>query len=85
MPDVSPYVRYWVKANLIWSIIVTVLLVGLAALWVFAGMWTPFGLVVIVHILMCVMGAFAASFNYPFGYLFVSRHFCEDEMAAVYG
>ena len=80
----SLYCHYWAKANLIWSVLACLLIVGLLV----AGRYTPVGgvllVVVLLHAVLCVMGAFAASQNLPFGYLFVAPWFCpRDRMALV--
>ncbi len=79
----SPYVRYWVKANLIWSVCAVVFGCGAVAAQYVLQVHGLLGAVILAHIVMCVMGAFSATFNLPFGYLFVASLFCEREWWAI--
>ena len=80
----SLYCHYWAKVNLIWSVLAAVLSVGLLVVDLYAPVGDVLLVVVLLHVVVCVMGAFSASQNLPFGYLFVAPWFCpRDRMALV--
>jgi hypothetical protein len=81
----SPYVRYWAKVNLIWSLYSFVFFALFAVLHYVAAVKSPMVVVWCAHALMTIMGAFAAMFNRPVGYFVIAERFCLKEMAAVYG
>jgi hypothetical protein len=81
----SPFMRYWAKANLIWSVLATVLIVAAAVAGWFLQTANPLICTIVLHVVLCVMAAFAASLNLPFGYLFVGSCFCSEERFALTG
>ena len=80
----SPYLAYWSKVSMVWSIVATVLVVGGVAVVILAETKLPLATVATAHILFCVMGAFASVFNIPFDYLHVGRTFCRYEMSLLW-
>ncbi len=81
----SPYVRYWAKANVVWSLYTFVVFAIFVALHIVAGIPSPAVVVWCAHAMMTIMGAFAAMFNRPVGYFLIAEKFCLKEMSAVYG
>jgi hypothetical protein len=81
----SPYVRFWAKANLIWSLYLFIIVAMFFILQVVTGVSALFVVIWCAHALMTIMGAFAAMFNRPLGYFLVTDWFCSKEMSAVYG
>ena len=79
----SPYVGYWTRVSVIWSVFALVVLGGAIAGGILFDTETPVVLVILIHVILCVMGAFAASFNIPFGYVFVATLFCPDDYKAL--
>ena len=81
----SPYVRYWNKVCLVWSLLSAALLVVGSAVAISLNLPGPATLVLIVHFIFCVFGGLCSHFNTPFRYWFVANKFCEPELADVYG
>ena len=81
----SPYVRFWAKANMIWSLYMFIIVMLFVILQIITGVTTFVVVVWCTHALMTIMGAFAAMFNRPLGYFLITDRFCGKEMAAVYG
>ena len=80
----SLYCHYWAKVNLIWSVLAVMLIAGLLVVGCYAPVCGVLVVVVLLHVVVCVMGAFSASQNLPFGYLFVAPWFCpRDRLALV--
>ena len=81
----SPYIQLWAKANLIWSLFLAVPIVTLLVLqWLVGANGVYFG-VWAAHMMMVIVCAFASMFNRPIGYFIITRRYCRDEMARVYG
>ena len=80
----SPYLAYWSKVSMVWSIVATVLVVGGVAVVILAETKLLLATVATAHVLFCVMGAFASVFNIPFDYLYVGRTFCRYEMSLLW-
>ncbi len=80
----SPYVRYWAKVSVAWSVITAILLSMCVWIAVWQGMTEPLIAVSVLHALLSVMGAFAAMFNSPFRYVFVGRMFCRRELSLLW-
>ncbi|MEE9296743.1 MAG: DUF4870 domain-containing protein [Phycisphaerae bacterium] len=81
----SPYIKYWSKVCLCWSLIVTIVMITAvvcASILDFAG---PGIVVATVHFVFCVTGAMSSYFNSPFRYWFVAHACCESELGEVYG
>jgi hypothetical protein len=81
----SPYILLWAKANLIWSLFLLVPLATLLLLKllvnaadVYVGVWCA-------HAMMVIVCAFASAFNRPLGYFLITRRYCREEMAGVFG
>jgi uncharacterized Tic20 family protein len=83
--ELSPYIDYWTKVCLIWSGIMTLLACGGLYVLISHGRALYFVLILVVHGLMCVLGAFAAYFNLAFSYLMLGEWCCGIEMSYVYG
>lgn len=80
----SPYIRYWCRVSFAWSFVALLLVVGTIVAGLHFHASSPLLLVVVLHVVMCVMGAFAATFNVPFGYVFVASLFCQKEWIELY-
>lgn len=83
MGRTSPFLRYWTKVNLIWSLLAVFLIAAAVAVEHCLDIGGVLVLVILLHVVLCVMGAFAASWSLPFGYLFVAACFCADEKLAL--
>ncbi len=81
----SAYVRFWVKGNTIWSLIMFVPVAILFVLGFAFNARAPLVVVWSVHAMMCIMCAFASMFNRPVGYFIVTNYFCAPEMGEAYG
>ncbi len=81
----SPYVRFWVKGNTIWSIVLFAPVAILLVLGLVVNMKGPIVVAWAVHAIMTIMCAFASMFNRPVGYFIVSNQCCMPEMAEIYG
>lgn len=80
----SPYIRYWAKVSIIWSIIVSVLLAGGIIAVVCFHTTALLLAILVVHSVLCVLATMGTLANTPFGYLFVGDMFCLYEMANVW-
>lgn len=81
----SPYVKYWSKVCLCWSLISAILIAtAIACTWILE---TPGPAIIlgIVHFVFCITGALSSYFNTPFRYWFVANRCCEAELSNVYG
>jgi hypothetical protein len=81
----SPYIRFWAKANFIWSTMLLVIIVVLAAAGMAIHSFAPCIAAWAAHLLMVIMASFAAMFNRPFGYFLITERYCLKEMSRVYG
>ncbi len=81
----SPYVRYWAKVNMYWSLVVTIILVSTIFLGEILDVAGPAIILGVVHFLICITGAVSAYFNTPFQYWFIAKKFCGPELGDVYG
>ncbi len=81
----SPYLRYWMKVCLVWSLINTLLVVASMVAGVLLEFTAPVILPFVVHFVFCVVGALSSYFNTPFRYWFIANKFCEAELGDVYG
>lgn len=81
----SPYVRFWIKGNTIWSLALFVPVAILLVLSLVVNMKGPIVVAWAVHAIMTIMCAFASMFNRPVGYFIVSNQCCMNEMAEIYG
>ena len=81
----SPYIKYWTKVCLVWSLLATVLIAASWAAAVILEFPDPAILPFIVHFVFCVVGGLSSYFNTPFRYWFVANKFCEQELGNVYG
>ncbi len=81
----SPYVRYWNKACLVWSLLSAAALIVGSAVAISLELPGPFVFVFLVHFIFCVFGALSSHFNIPYRYWFVGSRFCEPELADIYG
>ena len=82
---ISPYVRFWIKGNTIWSLVLFVPVALLLVLGLMVNMKGPIVVAWAVHAIMTIMCAFASMFNRPIGYFIVSNQCCMTEMAEIYG
>jgi hypothetical protein len=81
----SPYVLLWAKANLIWSLFLIVPMATLVLLELLVGADDVYVVVWCAHTMMVIVCAFASMFNRPVGYFIISRRYCREEMARVFG
>lgn len=82
---ISPYVQYWGKACLVWSLIMTLLIaVSLTAELMLDFEGATFVLW-ILHFVFCMTGSICSFFNTPFFYWFVAHKYCREELGHVYG
>lgn len=81
----SPYVKYWAKVCLFWSLMMTVIIVTAVACARILTINSPAIVFAIVHFVFCVTGAMSSYFNTPFRYWFVANTLCESELGDVYG
>jgi glucan phosphoethanolaminetransferase (alkaline phosphatase superfamily) len=81
----SPYIQLWAKANLIWSLFLIVPIFTLILLDLLVGAKDVYVVVWSAHMMMVVVCAFASMFNRPIGYFVITRRYCRDEMAGVFG
>ncbi len=81
----SPYVRFWIKGNTIWSSILFVPFAVLCALSFSFDLRGPIVVAWSVHAIMTIMCACASMFNRPVGYFIVTNRCCLPEMSQVYG
>ena len=82
--DRSPFLAYWLRVSAIWSVFVTLLLIGGIVVVVRSGSWVPIVLTIVLHVLSCVMAALAAVSNTCFEYFFVGRLFCRRHMQRIW-
>ncbi len=82
---ISPYVRFWIKGNTIWSLALFAPVAFLLILGLIVDMRGPIVVAWAVHAIMTIMCAFASMFNRPVGYFIVSNQCCMTEMAEIYG
>ncbi len=81
----SPYVKYWAKTCLVWSLLSTLTIVVGTAATILLELPVPTPLLAIVHFVFCIIGGLSSYFNTPFRYWFVANKFCEPELRNVYG
>lgn len=81
----SPYVRFWIKGNTIWSLALFAPVALLLILGLMVNLKGPIVVAWAVHAIMTIMCAFASMFNRPVGYFIVSNQCCMPEMAEIYG
>lgn len=81
----SPYIQLWARANLIWSLFLTVPFATLFLLDKLVMQNPVYFVVWSAHMMMVIVCAFASMFNRPIGYFIITQHYCRDEMARVYG
>ncbi|HRX87615.1 MAG TPA: hypothetical protein P5572_21520 [Phycisphaerae bacterium] len=81
----SPYIQLWARANLIWSLFLVVPAAALFALNLLEVAGRVYMVVWCAHFMMAVVCAFASMFNRPIGYFIITRRYCRDELARVYG
>jgi len=81
----SPYIKYWVKTCLVWSLLSTLTIVAGTVATILLDLPLPTILLVIVHFVFCIIGGLSSYFNTPFRYWFIANKFCEAEMQNVYG
>jgi len=81
----SPYLRYWSKACLIWSIVTTVFMVTGTVVGLILEIPPPAAAIFVVHLVFCIVGALSSYFNTPFKYWIIADRFCEQEFDSVYG
>lgn len=80
----SPYIRYWAKVSCRWSILILMASALCIGEWLLLNSAHVAVLLLVIHVLFSVMGAFAALTNTPFGYLFCGEAFCSLEMSALW-
>ena len=81
----SPYIKYWAKACLVWSFLMTIAIAGGSAAAVILESPSPAVVLAVVHFVVCMTGAISSYFNTPFRYWFIANKFCEMELGNVYG
>ncbi len=81
----SPYIKYWAKVNLYWSLFMAIILITTVALGQILEIQGPAIVLGTVHFVFCVTGALSSYFNTPFRYWFVAHKCCIDELSNVYG
>lgn len=81
----SPYIRYWTKVCLIWSLLSTILIVAGSVAAMLLEIAVPAILLFIVHFVFCIVGGLSSYFNTPFRYWFIANRFCRAELGDVYG
>lgn len=81
----SPYMKYWCKVCLCWSLIVAIVMVTAVVCARILDFPGPAVVVAVVHFVFCVTGAMSSYFNSPFRYWFVAGTCCEEELDNVYG
>ncbi len=81
----SPYIQYWLKVNLYWSLLVMVILTTAFTLEQILHIQGPTLVLFIIHFVFCVTGALSSYFNTPFKYWFVAEKCCLENLADVYG
>ncbi len=81
----SPYVKYWSKVCLCWSLIATILMVTAVVCSNILNLPGPAIVVAVVHFVFCITGALSSYFNSPFRYWFVAHSCCRNELGNVYG
>ena len=81
----SPYIRFWAKANLIWSVFLFIPIMFFFLLDFLVNTNGVFIVVWSIHAIMVIMCSFAAMFNRPVGYFIITNRYCLREMADVYG
>ena len=81
----SPYIRFWTKANMIWSIFTFVPFFVFLLLDILINLDAPVVVIWCIHALMTIMCSFASMFNRPLGYFMITNRYCVREMAGVYG
>ncbi len=81
----SPYIKYWSKVCLYWSMIMSIIIITAAVCSGILHVSSPWIILWIVHFVFCITGAMSAYFNTPFRYWFVANKCCEAELGDVYG
>ena len=81
----SPYIKYWTKVCLVWSLLSSVILVAATAAAIVLEFPVPTILLFIMHFVFCIFGGLSSYFNIPYRYWFVANRFCETELGNVYG
>ncbi len=81
----SPYNQYWSRVCLMWSLIMTILMVtgGIASY--ILKIPGPLIVLAAIHVVFCITGAMSSYFNSPFKYWFVAKRLCAEELGNVYG
>jgi peptidoglycan/LPS O-acetylase OafA/YrhL len=81
----SPYMHYWGRVSLVWSLMITILMVFGAVASYILEIQGPIVALGVVHVVFCITGAMSSYFNTPFRYWFVADRFCRNELGNVYG
>jgi len=81
----SPYIKYWDKVCLVWSLLMTIAIAAGSAAAIILDSASPAIGLIVVHVVVCVTGALSSYFNTPFRYWFIANTFCEMELGNVYG
>lgn len=81
----SPYVKYWCKTCLIWSLFTALVIAAATFVASILGFPGPAVMLVIIHFVVCIVGSLSSYFNTPYRYWFIARMFCGDELGHVYG
>ena len=81
----SPYLKYWYKVSVCWSLMMVIVIVTAFALGRILEVPTGPVILGIIHGVFCMTGALSAYFNTPFCYWFVAHTCCRDELGEVYG
>lgn len=81
----SPYVKYWSKVCLYWSLMTFIIGASVTVAAVILEIPAPAIVLAIVHVVFCITGALSSYFNTPFQYWFIAEKCCRDELGNVYG
>jgi len=83
--SLTPYLRYWNRVCLIWSLFAVVIIATVWVLGLILEFPSPVLVLFLVHLVFCIVGSLSAYFAAPFRYWLIGRAFCQEELEAVFG